>query len=85
MTDEEPWRDDDEWREETPDDWWTLADMERFTTPRQAAHVKHWHAVIMGCAEPDPHLDELIKSSPGHMMWCYYHDVIARRAPTLGE
>jgi hypothetical protein len=50
-------------------------------TPQQAAHIKYMVAMLdQAAGGRDPHMEDLINNNPGHRMFCYVLDVIARRA-----
>ena len=70
--------------DEQPEDLsgWTVARMEALFTPQQAARIKWQVAALRLCTEPDAHLDALMDGDPGHRMFVYCMDAVARRAPT---
>jgi hypothetical protein len=59
---------------------WTVARMEALFTPKQAAAIKYKTAVLRSCTEPDPRIDALIDNDPGHRMFMFCLDAVARRA-----
>jgi hypothetical protein len=57
--------------------------VERFAvmfTPRQAASVNAMVAALRLCVEPDPEMDALMENDPGHRMFMYCLNAVARRA-----
>jgi len=64
---------------------WTVARMEALFTPQEAAAIKYKTAMLRSCAEPDAHLDALLDNDPGHRMFVFCLDAVARRAPTYQE
>jgi hypothetical protein len=73
--------------DEQPEDLsgWTVARMEARFTPKQAARIKWQVAALRLCTEPDAHLDALTDGDPGHRMFVYCMDAVARRAHTESD
>ncbi len=73
--------------DDTPEDLsgWTVARMESLFTPLEAAAIKYKTAMLRSCTEPDPHIDALLDNDPGHRMFVFCLDAVARRAPTYQE
>jgi hypothetical protein len=78
----------DETDEEEPEDLaqWTVARMAAWLSPRQAAKVKAMTALlnlIEAGAIMDEHtarINQVIRDDPGHRMFTYCLDAVARRA-----
>ena len=62
---------------------WTVARMEALFTPQDAARIKYQVAALRLCTDPDEHIDRLLRDDPGHQMFVYCMDAVARRAPDL--
>jgi hypothetical protein len=62
-------------------DHWTVEKMAAFFTPREAAKIKYQVAFFHSLdPEGARHSEELSKNSPGHRMFVYCLDAVARRA-----
>jgi hypothetical protein len=59
---------------------WTVARMAELFTPQRAAHIKYMTAMLRCASEPDPRLDALVDGDPGHRMFVYCLDAVARAA-----
>lgn len=62
---------------------WTVARMAAWLTPRQAAHVKYMAAMLREGSVIDEHsarIDAVINGNPGHRMFMYCLDAVAREA-----
>lgn len=59
---------------------WTVARIAGLFTPKRAAGIRARAAAIRLGAEPNPRIDALIANDPGHRMFVYCPDAVARRA-----
>lgn len=63
-----------------PDDWTngiSVTQMARQFTPKQAARIKY-RALLFRSMDPEPRLDALLDSDPGHRWFCFCLDAVAR-------